>query len=48
VVTQPIHEGLIAALRDQVIPRLLADAPARIPIREDFLTILGWEASFMP
>ncbi len=28
VVTQPIHEGLIAALRQQVIPRLLADAPA--------------------
>jgi hypothetical protein len=27
VVTQPIHEGLIAALRQQVIPRLLADAP---------------------
>jgi hypothetical protein len=27
VVTQPIHAGLIAALRDQVIPRLLADAP---------------------
>lgn len=28
VVTQPIHAGLIAALREQVIPRLLADAPA--------------------
>ena len=28
VVTQPIHAGLIAALRQQVIPRLLADAPA--------------------
>lgn len=28
VVTQPVHEGLIAALRQQVIPRLLADAPA--------------------
>src|SRR5437667_11488008 len=27
VVTQPIHAGLIAALREQVIPRLLADAP---------------------
>jgi hypothetical protein len=27
VVTQPVHEGLIAALRQQVIPRLLADAP---------------------
>jgi hypothetical protein len=27
VVTQPIHEGLIAALRQQVIPRLLEDAP---------------------
>lgn len=28
VVTQPVHEGLIAALRQQVIPRLLTDAPA--------------------
>jgi len=27
VVTQPLHQGLIAALRGQVIPRLLADAP---------------------
>lgn len=27
VITQPVHEGLIAALRQQVIPRLLADAP---------------------
>ncbi len=27
VVTQPIHAGLIAALREQVIPRLLAQAP---------------------
>lgn len=27
VVTQPIHAGLIAALREQIIPRLLADAP---------------------
>jgi len=27
VVTQPIHAGLIAALRQQVIPRLLAEAP---------------------
>lgn len=27
VVTQPIHAGLIAALREQVIPRLLTDAP---------------------
>jgi hypothetical protein len=27
VVTQPIHEGLIAALRQQVIPHLLRDAP---------------------
>jgi len=27
VVTQPVHAGLIAAVRDQVIPRLLADAP---------------------
>ena len=27
VVTQPVHEGLLAALRQQVIPRLLADAP---------------------
>jgi len=27
VVTQPVHAGLIAALREQVIPRLLADAP---------------------
>lgn len=31
VVTQPIHAGLIAALREQVIPRLLADAPALTP-----------------
>jgi hypothetical protein len=27
VVTQPVHEGLIASLRQQIIPRLLADAP---------------------
>jgi len=27
VVTQPVHAGLIAALREQVVPRLLADAP---------------------
>jgi hypothetical protein len=27
VVTQPLHEGLIAALRQQVVPRLLTDAP---------------------
>src|SRR5437667_1765693 len=27
VVTQPIHAGLIAALHQQVIPRLLAEAP---------------------
>jgi hypothetical protein len=27
VVTQPVHAGLIAALRQQVIPRLLAEAP---------------------
>ena len=27
VITQAIHAGLIAALREQVIPRLLADAP---------------------
>lgn len=27
VVTQPLHQGLIAALRGQVIPRLLAEAP---------------------
>ena len=27
VVTQPLHKGLIAALREQVIPRLLAEAP---------------------
>ena len=27
MVTQPIHAGLIAALREQVIPRLLVDAP---------------------
>jgi hypothetical protein len=27
VVTQPLHEGLIAALRQRVVPRLLADAP---------------------
>jgi Transposase protein len=27
VVTQPVHEGLIAALRHQVIPRLLQEAP---------------------
>jgi len=35
VVTQPIHEGLIAALRDQVIPRLLADAPELDPAQRD-------------
>lgn len=28
VVTQPVHAGLIAALHEQVIPQLLADAPA--------------------
>src|SRR5437667_5594325 len=28
VVNQPLHAGLIAALRQQVIPRLLAEAPA--------------------
>jgi hypothetical protein len=27
VVTQPLHEGLIAVLRQQVVPRLLAQAP---------------------
>jgi hypothetical protein len=27
VVTQPLHTGLIAALRERVIPRLLAEAP---------------------
>jgi hypothetical protein len=27
VVTQPVHEGLLAALRQHVLPRLLADAP---------------------
>lgn len=27
VVTQPVNEGLIAVLRTQIIPRLLADAP---------------------
>jgi hypothetical protein len=27
VVTQPVHEGLIAALKQEVIPQLLADAP---------------------
>jgi hypothetical protein len=27
VVTQAVHAGLIAAVREQVIPRLLADAP---------------------
>ena len=27
VVTQPLHTGLIAALREQVIPRLLVEAP---------------------
>ena len=31
VVTQTIHAGLIAALREQVIPRLLADAPQALP-----------------
>jgi hypothetical protein len=31
VVTQPVHEGLIAALNQQVIPQLLADAP---PVEE--------------
>ena len=35
VVTQPIHSGLIAALREQVIPRLLADAPARAAAQPD-------------
>ena len=30
VVTQPVHAGLIAALREEVLPRLLADAP-RLP-----------------
>ncbi len=29
VVTQPIHAGLIEALRQEVIPRLLAEAPQR-------------------
>jgi len=29
VVTQPIHAGLIEALRQWVIPRLLAEAPQR-------------------
>lgn len=29
VVTQPLHAGLIAALRQQVIPRLLVEAPQR-------------------
>jgi len=33
VVTQPVHEGLIAALRQQVIPRLLADAPKLDAVR---------------
>jgi len=27
VVTQPVHEGLLTALRQQIIPQLLADAP---------------------
>lgn len=31
VVTQPVHAGLIAALREQVVPRLLADAPPLDP-----------------
>lgn len=31
VVTQLVHAGLIAALREQVIPRLLADAPPLEP-----------------
>ncbi len=31
VVTQSIHAGLIAALREQVIPRLLAEAP-QVPV----------------
>jgi len=34
VVTQPIHAGLIAALREQVLPRLLADAPELDPARQ--------------
>jgi len=33
VVTQAIHAGLIAALREQVIPRLLADAPQLDPLK---------------
>jgi hypothetical protein len=33
VVTQPIHAGLIAALREQVIPQLVADAPELDPAR---------------
>lgn len=33
VVTQPVHEGLIAALRQQVIPRLLEEAPEVDPAR---------------
>jgi len=35
VVTQPIHSGPIAALREQVIPRLLADAPALEEAKKD-------------
>lgn len=35
VVTQPVHSGLIAALREQVIPRLLVDCPALAPEKAD-------------
>lgn len=35
VVTQAIHAGLIAALREQVIPRLLADAPPLSPAQQE-------------
>lgn len=35
VVTQPVHAGLIAALHEQVIPRLLADAPALAATKAD-------------
>jgi transposase-like protein len=31
VVTEPVHAGLIATLRSQIIPRLLADAPPPTP-----------------
>jgi len=47
-VTQSIHAGLIAALREQVIPRLVADAPQLeatqlIPLKKPYRCFLGFE-----